>query len=746
MTRLAALLTVFLATGSPLLAQERVPVEFGSEVRWLANIVDPSLGTSWTAPSFDDASWTAGRYGLGYETDSGAEGLIRSEVDPGSYSVYARTAFEVDDLSAVQNVYLGMDYDDGWVAWINGTEVARSASMPAGVPAWNTAATAHESSNRLRPRYEELDVSTAAIPALVEGDNLLAIGIWNSSPLSTDLVLVPQLTLNKALSLTRGPYLQTLSDDAVTIRWRTAGAEDSRVVYGSAIGSLGSSETDAASTTEHEITLDSLDPDTLYYYAIGSTTDLLVGDDARHFFRTAPEPGTRKATRFWVLGDSGTGDDNARNVRDAYLSFEEQRATDLWLMLGDNAYPNGTDQEYQDNLFEIYPETLRTSPLWPTLGNHDGFDAGAGTWPYFDMFSLPTTAQAGGIPSGSEAYYSFDFANIHFVVLDSQTSDRSLGGPMLTWLQVDLLDTEQEWIVAYWHHAPYSKGSHDSDTELRLVEMRQNVVPILEDYGVDLVLSGHSHSYERSYLIDGHYSLSTTFAETMKLDGGDGCEDTSLDGCDSGDGAYEKPLRDGVPYAGSGDGAVYTQAGCSGSISTIGTLDHPAMYRGMEQLGSVVIDVDGPRLDALFLSDTAEVLDRFSIVKPDCPNGPADSDNDGVCNDLDCSPNNAQVQFPPAGVTNLRFVETYEYTWDADPLNVGGTVYDIVRGELADLPVGNPGEACAGFFVVTNSAFDVLPDPDPGEGRYFVVRSRNDCSVGDYGEATAGPRVSAACP
>ena len=81
---------------------------------------------------------------------------------------------------------------------------------------------------------------------------------------------------------------------------------------------------------------------------------------------------------------------------------------------------------------------------------------------------------------------------------------------MLTWRENDLAETTQKWIIAYWHHPPYTKGSHNSDSESRLVDMRENALPILESSGVDLVLSGHSHSYERSYQLHGHYGTSGT--------------------------------------------------------------------------------------------------------------------------------------------------------------------------------------------------------------------------------------------
>src|SRR5204863_572159 len=136
----------------------------------------------------------------------------------------------------------------------------------------------------------------------------------------------------------------------------------------------------------------------------------------------------------------------------------------------------------------------------------------------------------------------------------SMTADRSPTGPMANWVQSDLNSTLRDWVIAFWHHPPYSKGSHDSDTEIELMQMRQNIVPILESGGVDLVLAGHSHAYERSYLIDGHYGDSSTLTSAMIKDSGDGRED--------GSGAYEKPVAQTAHK-----GAVYTVAGSSGQTS-----------------------------------------------------------------------------------------------------------------------------------------------------------------------------------
>jgi hypothetical protein len=226
----------------------------------------------------------------------------------------------------------------------------------------------------------------------------------------------------EASVVTRGPYLQSGTSTAITVRWRTDVPESSRVVYGLAVGALGVSVEDATPTTEHVVTLTGLTPETRYYYAVGSIDQVLAGDDPSHYFITAPVPGDARPTRIWILGDSGTGDQSAMSVRDAYHALTGNAHTDLWLMLGDNAYPDGTDLEYQQTLFEIYPEMLRKSVLWPTMGNHDAISADSPTQSgvYYDVFSLPTMGEASGFDSGTEAYYSFDWGDVHFVVLDSQ--------------------------------------------------------------------------------------------------------------------------------------------------------------------------------------------------------------------------------------------------------------------------------------------------------------------------------------
>jgi len=421
-------------------------------------------------------------------------------------------------------------------------------------------------------------------------------------------VIIASAAVLYAASVIRGPYLQMGTPNSMIIRWRTDVATNSRVRYGTVRGKLTSVAENPTITTENEVTLSGLKPNTTYYYAVGTTTKILAGNDATHFFITAPKVGTPKQTRIWVLGDSGTANRYAKEVRDAYYKYTGARHTDLWLMLGDNAYPKGTDADYQAAVFNIYPAILSKSVLWPTLGNHDGHSSDSATQsgPYYDIFSLPSNAEAGGLASGTEAYYSFNYGNIHFIVLDSYETDTSPHGPMMTWLENDLTASTQDWNIAYWHHPPYSKGVHNSDDtsgyEKELVRIREDALPILDAYGVDLVLTAHSHSYERSFLLDGHYDISTTLLPSMILNNGNGQP--------KGSGAYTKPALGPSPHT----GAVYVVAGASGK-SDGGALNHPAMSISLDVMGSMVIDLSGNRLDAIYLDRPGAVRDSFTIIK-----------------------------------------------------------------------------------------------------------------------------------
>lgn len=408
--------------------------------------------------------------------------------------------------------------------------------------------------------------------------------------------------------LQRGPYLQKANETALTICWRTNVAGVGLVRFGTTEGNLFNVRT-GPSATNHRIRLTDLTPATTYFYEITTDGTVLGTGPALHF-TTPPAYGSTGPLRFWVLGDPGTGTSSQLQVRNAFAPVHAERPADFWMMLGDNAYPDGSDPQFQIALFNVYQDYLPQLPLWSCIGNHETYgdmDAN-GKFAYDNIFDFPTAGECGGVASGTERYYSWNYANVHFISLDSMTSTRLSTGAMATWLKADLEENLLPWVVAFWHHPPYSKGTHDSDLEFELKEMRTQILPILESYGVDLVLGGHSHNYERSYLLDGHYGLSTTFNASHQKSSGSGREEDNQ--------AYQKATAGMQPHK----GAVYVVAGCSGGYG-VSPINHPAHFFSMNTLGSLVIDVEDQRMDVKFLryaatpGDAPIYSDHFTILK-----------------------------------------------------------------------------------------------------------------------------------
>ena len=399
------------------------------------------------------------------------------------------------------------------------------------------------------------------------------------------------------LVLDRSPYLQKLSDTAVTIVWRSTTQSSAIVHWGTSLDALDDRK-DSNNLSQHEVLISGLNPDTRYYYALELSDGQLIGPSEELHFTTAPVNGTRDRTRIWVVGDSGTGGTMQAQVRDSMLEHVAEDRPDLFLHVGDMAYSTGTDQEFTNRFYAMYADILKQIPIWPAIGNHEGISSSSDqqSGPYYEGYALPTAGESGGLPSGTEAYYSFDYANIHFVVLDSHHSSRDTNGAMLTWLDADLTANQQEWTIAYWHHPPYTKGSHDSDVEYRHIEMRENALPILEAANIDLVLGGHSHVYERSYLLHGAYQTPST---TMGIVDG-------RDGHLNGDGPYGKELL----------GAIYVVAGHGGTGVNSSAI-HPLNAVTEAKNGSVIIDVRENKLLISNIRYDGAITDRSALIKGD---------------------------------------------------------------------------------------------------------------------------------
>jgi hypothetical protein len=366
-----------------------------------------------------------------------------------------------------------------------------------------------------------------------------------------------------AAVLTRGPYLQLLGTRSVTIVWNTdvpvACAVSVRPLDGTATVIAGATGTVCA------VPLAGLTPGAHYAYG-----PLAGGAPLRaESVFQADDPTLPYA--FIVFGDSGGGGPRQYALRDAMAATR----ADMMVHVGDMVYERGAAADFDPKLFTPYADFMRRMMLWPCLGNHD-FATGSGQ-PWRDAFYTPANN-----PARNENYYSFDFGNAHFVVLNTD-GNTSPGSAQYTFLDQDLAASTATWKFVVFHYPPYSSGTPGTN-----VAVQTNLVPLLDRHAVDIVFAGHDHDYERTL-----------------------------------------PLRGGVVTA-PGAGTIYVVTGGGGeSILPVGASPFTAYAESIFHFVRVAVQDGGLRLQ--MIREDGRVADTLTLAKPG-PGLPAPSCGDGFVN------------------------------------------------------------------------------------------------------------------
>jgi len=419
-------------------------------------------------------------------------------------------------------------------------------------------------------------------------------------------VILCLFTINISAQVTRQPYLQMISPTGVTVSWQTDKAVIGKVYFGTDVNSLDQNKIESDyKEVYHEVEIAGLKPDTKYYYSVSGKPE---GKEDLYFI-TAPPAGTIKPVRIWVISDFGQTNSKSNERRfetvDVWKSFNnDSYHADLVLSLGDQTEDDSRYQ-LQHNYFNQLEKVLVNTPLFTLIGNHDVHDSLRN---YFSTFALPNKAESGGIASGTEKYYSFDYANIHVVTLCTEIKDDDEFKKQTEWLKEDLKNNKQNWLIACVHRPFHSGGHHRTDVDKDAQERRDAWLPLLEEHGVDIILQGHNHVYERSYLLDNLTGKTTTLKKKNIVNKGLGREDM--------DGAYVK--KKNKPH----QGTVFVEVPGGGVASKDFELYSifPVHYNGYEYEGSLVIDVDDNKMNVKFLCDEkneegSHIWDYFTITK-----------------------------------------------------------------------------------------------------------------------------------
>ena len=464
--------------------------------------------TAWRELAFDDAHWKEGRSGFSigygrYDAPTALWGMI------GNYhSLFLRKKFTLQDEQWIKSLVIRVDYRDGFVAYLNGTEIARrgiAGELGQPVP-FNALASAHYRGN---PELIDLEPYKQL---LVKGENILAVQAHDDSINSNGFAFHVELLAN----VVRGPIIESTTTTDTKIAWQTLKPTTSVIEYGLTT-SLGKRIESEILTTDHVLQLIDLKPNTTYQYRVGGVAGEISRFSKTSSFKTLK---SRGPVQLMLLGDSGSGN----LLQHKFAKVIRDNQPDAILHAGDVVYnfKSGPPNYYNDfRHFSAFKNHMKSVPYFTTIGNHELYH---GDEAYLNAFHLPTnnlptlglkTSNLDYPFSGTEHFYSFDVGDAHVSVLYNPWyahHNFSKDTNQLHWLTNDLATTSKPWKLILGHFPVASSANHgwsdyDGNSLPDAVDFSNTIYPVVAKYGVDLMLAGHSHSFEKFNPVAGCISV-----------------------------------------------------------------------------------------------------------------------------------------------------------------------------------------------------------------------------------------------
>lgn len=242
----------------------------------------------------------------------------------------------------------------------------------------------------------------------------------------------------------------------------------------------------------HKAEAKGLKPNTTYFFRVGDESTGLWSEIGT--VQTAPQNG---AFTFLDLADP-----QAKELDESILSantFKQAIATvpdAKFIALNGDIVDNGSSEYQWDWLFNNMSQVMLNTTIAPIAGNHE-----SQTNTFIDHFNL---LPASGSPTTSGVYYSYDYSNAHFVMLntnENSTSWNDFTQAQVDWMKADIQAAKEkgQWIITILHKGPYTTSNHATDSDISgAAGVRKMIAPIFANLGVDLVLQGHDHIYARS--------------------------------------------------------------------------------------------------------------------------------------------------------------------------------------------------------------------------------------------------------
>lgn len=348
--------------------------------------------------------------------------------------------------------------------------------------------------------------------------------------------------------LLKGPYIQDVRENRATVCWVT---QESLVKFGINPNNL---TNQVSNFKVHETLFEQLKPNTIYYYDIG------FGEAGKGHFKTAPNFAT--PFRFVIVGDTRFADKPSDIQKKLIAAIENQKPAFV-INTGD-LVTSGDNPVHWDTFFKLNHNLLKSVPYYVSLGNHE-----KNSHYFYDYFSFP----------GKENYFSFNWSNCHFIILDSSGPYENPVHPLdyeqwnraddeiekfwndqLSWLCGDLKNHRQYDFTFIIMHQPLFSLKESRREEQK--DFQKRFARIFDDFEIDVVFSGHDHTYQRHYVNPVHYVVTAGGGASL--------------------------YKTGKPFA------KYTR-------------------KVLLKYHYVLVEIDGKQFKSTALTENGEIIDNFSI-------------------------------------------------------------------------------------------------------------------------------------
>lgn len=326
----------------------------------------------------------------------------------------------------------------------------------------------------------------------------------------------------------------------------------------------------------HFVTIEGLQPGTTYYYRIGDAEMNFWSEVA-----TIKTADNSDSFTFFHVSDSQGGSekhyDKWSNLVDTAFTMHPDAA---FLMHTGDHVDHGDNFKQWKWLFNSASANLMSSVLMPTAGNHENH----GEYALDDNFILPDVPEQ---DTTTGTYYSFDYNNAHFIVLNSNDDeDNGISAKQIEWMKADAAASDAEWKFVMLHKAPYSNGSHYDDSDV--IELRKVLSKLMPELGIDMVLQGHDHVYLRTDAMNNN--------EVVEV--------------------YEMSVdNNGKTYTAkvNPDGTIYAINGCSGVkyYQTKNPADTDKLFPRAEK----IVDANYPVFASIRIEDNSLYFDSYGIIE-----------------------------------------------------------------------------------------------------------------------------------